>query len=381
VYIVPGDDDILRYLNDSKDDAQIFSGFKPSLPFIFEASRDIKGPSEKSRKTGKPHPFLNTQNLDKDGELTLFYGNDYQFTTRKASAKGAVVKLSSGLVGGSSAVGSGSSKAKKKKPLRRKGSYVKETKASSRSLKERLSSAETRTTVFVIDDSDDDETLSPESKRQRPRRREIPSAVDEIISNSYVMMVSSSKRIRGDLKLHADHSLVHESEKKHFLALKLTLFQLDLKDAISVGKFDSSDKGQRKVFTKMKRIQGIVNDTLEAFVVTLNSHLDESNLLRVKATEAALIRVPLTVAEAPPLVHHSDGNCSNKKFDLISYSFLEKVEVEIRSHMDYLELFWWLFVTSPNDIDQNFLKSYEEKYQREPTVISVNAGTTLNYSY
>jgi hypothetical protein len=99
----------------------------------------------------------------------------------------------------------------------------------------------------------------------------------------------------------------------------------------------------------------------------------------VKATDAVLISVPLTVDEAPPLVHHSDGSCSYKSFDLITYSFLEKVEVEIRSHMDYLEAFWYLFRFTPNNIDQSLMSAYEKQHQRPPEIISINAGATFNF--
>jgi hypothetical protein len=68
VYIRPGNDDILRYLNDSRDNKQIFSGFKPSLPFIFEASRDIKGPSEDFRRQNSRNNNINAETLDNDGE-------------------------------------------------------------------------------------------------------------------------------------------------------------------------------------------------------------------------------------------------------------------------------------------------------------------------
>jgi len=365
VYIVPGIDDVLRYLNDSRDDKQIFSGLRPTAPFIFEVSRDIRGSSQASRRKSK---------IGNCGELTLFYGYDYQFTKRTAAAKAQMSFLSASLGGRVGSIGSGSyTRTKKKKPSISVSKNIEG--------KSKISNQKSAT-VFIIQESDDEtyEHTTVVQKRNNKRARDdIPTDVRQVVKNKYLLK-DSAISIRNACKVPRNVPLVDDSEVKHFLSIQLTWFRFDLEDAMDVCNFDS-DKGKLKIFTKVKKMQEIINASMQTFVSTLNSHLDESNCINVMATEAVLIRVPLTVAEAPPLVHHSDGNCSNKKFDLISYSFLEKVEVEIRSHMDYLESFWWLSATFGNDLDQNHLNAYEEKYQREPTVISVYAGPTNFLSY
>ena len=155
--------------------------------------------------------------------------------------------------------------------------------------------------------------------------------------------------------------------------MSCALFYFDYNEALHLANFDDS-KDKMDLFAKITDMKRVVDNVLEDFIWKLNEFLEEQNRDIVKKTDVRLASIPLTSKESTPLVHRSKGYCSASQFDLIAYTFLEELDIEVRDHNEFLEAIWWT-----HEVGKGFSidKSFEKENTRRPVKISMNLGETL----
>jgi len=362
VFIVPEQRDLLRFLNDSKDNKQVLFGLSNRYTFIFKAHRRIVGVPSRIR-VGKRSLSITKDTLDKDGELTLNYGPNYFLSKPKTTraAANAAVKAMVTSVKNDNEMAMRIKKGSKKKSTRKKKYKVNADdtllleEINKNDLTEDFKSEESAA-EFVFNLLDDDEVVEVvEDSSSRPEE------ISKVINQKWIVLDSSDR---------------HQFSKNEIQALKemkCSWFYFDYNKALHLGNFGNSMEKIR-LFNKITSIKSEIDNILEDFIWRLNDFLDSQNCEALKMTDIRLVSIPLVSTETAPLVHRSEGNCSASQFDLIAYMFLEELDIEIRDHSEFLEAIWWTYkIGKGSIIDKNF----EEENTRKPIQISMNLGKIL----
>jgi hypothetical protein len=87
--------------------------------------------------------------------------------------------------------------------------------------------------------------------------------------------------------------------------------------------------------------------------------------------------ITMTTEDTPPLVHQSNNECCQKSFELIAYTFLQSVSIEVHHHLDFLDFFWYLYQTHRGNTPAIIESSYENAWSKKASVINIQAGETF----
>ena len=361
VYIVPEEGDLLRNLNDSLDNKQVFIGMSNRYTFIFKAMRSIVGVSSRIRKENKRPLSSKDILLDQDGELTLNYGADY-FSNQQGDStnkREAAVKAGQAIAS-FSAHSDGTKKtiSRPKRASRRKSKSVTDAAAYEIALTNDFKSEENTAEFFINLISDDEmdviEDFTP------PKR---PEEISTLLFQKFIVFDSSNIRL----------FTFSKEEIQYLKEMKCGWFYFELDEALHLGDFSSCEE-KIKLFHKINDIKLAISRVLDDFMEKLNEFLNQTNCEEVKRTDIRLTLIPLLSKESPPMVHQSEGYCSMNHLNLIAYTFVEKIDIEVRDHNEYLYWIWLQYKNTGNlTIDENI----ESKNAKTPITISMDPGKTL----
>jgi len=355
VYIRPGENDILKYMNDMLiygDNA--LEGLE-KYSFVLQVKRMIHGVSEKSRKHAysKNNSGLTWQKVDSVGELTLYYGEFYEFKRSRKEARALVIDETYDSSSRSKKARVSTKKKILRTPPKRKRKFEDNNDGDedqdmilydvTRKLFDDMVATDCCKTIedcaqidWLSDDSDEDTTSSPVRSTQRNIANQIADKnILHYIDNSYfVDCFAIPPKVRKEAGDSNFYTLVDNVLRKLEPPLSRHLVRL----SFSVEEAKNLDTGLKdtqserfKTFMSLRELATSFQEEVNKFIELANIYLYENNTIEITFTDPDLVSIPITRNNIPPLVHSSrNSECSCKQFDFIAYCFLENVTLDIR---------------------------------------------------
>ena len=354
VYIRPGENDILKYMNDMLiygDNA--LEGLE-KYSFVLQVKRMIHGVSEKSRKHAysKNNSGLTWQKVDSVGELTQYYGEFYEFKRSRKEARALVIDETYDSSSRSKKARVSTKKKILRTPPKRKRKFEDNNDGDedqdmilydvTRKLFDDMVATDCCKTIedcaqidWLSDDSDEDTTSSPVRSTQRNIANQIADKnILHYIDNSYfVDCFAIPPKVRnkaGDNFYTLVDNVLRKLEpplSRHLVRLS---FSVEEAKNLDTGLKDTQSE-RFKTFMSLRELATSFQEEVNKFIELANIYLYENNTIEITFTDPDLVSIPITRNNIPPLVHSSSNSeCSCKQFDFIAYCFFENVTLDIR---------------------------------------------------
>jgi len=354
VYIRPGVNDILKYMNDMLYYGDnVLESFENYSSFILQVNRMLVGVDAKVQRkaySASSTSGLSQQIIDSVGELTLFYGENYDFHSRPKKARALVIDETDNSTRPKKARGS-----IKKKKIPRTPPKVFIDKSGDNN----DGDAEKQDDVFIArklfdemvatsnygqnvedsaqidwssDDSDGDTSSPVRSSTQR--KQKIERIDKKILGYMDKNFFADCFVIPNGVKEDNFLSLVDDLLRKLNPPLSRLLLRLSFsfEDAMVIDEGLKNTRSERfRTFRSLRSLAKCFQLEIKSFTESANNYLFENKILEITFTDPDLVSIPITRNNIPPLVHSSSNSeCSCKQFDFIAYCFFENVTLDIR---------------------------------------------------